>query len=211
MLSAQRLEANRTNAQHSTGPRTPEGKSRISQNALKHGLNSPHILVREEEREAFGQFKANLRTQLLPAGALEEDLFARLLHASWNLRRLRQLEEVLLVDYDDPFTHPEAERKMNSYARHTSRFERTYRNVLRDLRQLQTDRGLAVQSMKSAPVELTVLTDIAKLLKQSHREFPKSAKPIPFADEPTLQDLEDALCANEPLAHLLNRAHPDHL
>ena len=115
-----------------------------------------------------------------------------------------------MLDYDDPFSDPEAERKMNSYARHTSRFERVCRNGLRDLRQLQTDRALTVQSMKSAPVELTALTDIAKLLKQSHREFPKSAKPIPVADEPTLQDLEDALCANEPLAHLLNRVHPAH-
>src|SRR5690349_10449345 len=31
---------NRQNAQHSTGPRTPEGKSRASQNARKHNLTS---------------------------------------------------------------------------------------------------------------------------------------------------------------------------
>jgi hypothetical protein len=209
MLSPKKLEANRANASHSTGPRTPAGKRSSSQNAVKHGLNSPHLLVREDEREAFDQFEHELRVELLPATPLENDICAKLVHASWNLRRLRQLEDALFLHCDDPFTDQDAASKMNSYARHTARFERVYRNALRDLRQLQTDRALTVQASRSAPVELTALTDIAKVLKQTHRELPKSAKPIPFADEPTLQDLEDALCGNEPLHDLLTRAHPD--
>lgn len=38
MTSAVQMAANRRNAQHSTGPRTSAGKSRSSQNALKHGF-----------------------------------------------------------------------------------------------------------------------------------------------------------------------------
>ena len=38
MTSAAQMEANRRNAQHSTGPRTSAGRSRSSQNALKHGF-----------------------------------------------------------------------------------------------------------------------------------------------------------------------------
>ncbi len=38
MTSAAQLEANRRNAQHSTGPRTGAGKARSSQNAVKHGF-----------------------------------------------------------------------------------------------------------------------------------------------------------------------------
>jgi hypothetical protein len=38
MISAKKLRANRSNAKKSTGPRTANGKSRTSRNALRHGL-----------------------------------------------------------------------------------------------------------------------------------------------------------------------------
>jgi hypothetical protein len=39
--SLRKIEANRRNAQASTGPRTEAGKARVAQNARKHGLASP--------------------------------------------------------------------------------------------------------------------------------------------------------------------------
>ncbi|HWU40598.1 MAG TPA: hypothetical protein VN203_23375 [Candidatus Acidoferrum sp.] len=39
------LAANRANAQKSTGPRTPQGKSRVVLNALRHGRRSPNFLA----------------------------------------------------------------------------------------------------------------------------------------------------------------------
>ena len=39
MATLPQIEANRLNAQHSTGPRTPQGKAVSSQNAFKSGLD----------------------------------------------------------------------------------------------------------------------------------------------------------------------------
>ena len=41
MTSARKIEANRRNAQRSTGPRTAAGKAKSAQNARRHGLNLP--------------------------------------------------------------------------------------------------------------------------------------------------------------------------
>jgi hypothetical protein len=41
MISPRKAATNRANARQSTGPRSPEGKSRVSQNARKHGLAVP--------------------------------------------------------------------------------------------------------------------------------------------------------------------------
>ncbi len=45
MVSEKQLAANRRNAQKSTGPRTAEGKTRVSMNAMKHGLSAACHLV----------------------------------------------------------------------------------------------------------------------------------------------------------------------
>ena len=57
MLNPAQLAANRANAQFSTGPRTPEGKARVSRNAVKHGLNSSKLFVRAGEPEDFTNFQ----------------------------------------------------------------------------------------------------------------------------------------------------------
>ncbi len=46
---AQKL-ANRRNAQKSTGPRTPQGKAAVSQNAVKHGLLAAHVVITSESQ-----------------------------------------------------------------------------------------------------------------------------------------------------------------
>ncbi len=68
--------------QKSTGPRTPEGKGVVSQNAVKHGLLAREGVLRGEDGEEFERYREMLMEQLNPAGALEVILAARIVDLS---------------------------------------------------------------------------------------------------------------------------------
>ena len=82
--------ANRANAQKSTGPRTPEGKEKASQNALKHGLFAREAVIRGEDEDEFEMHRESLLDQLMPRAPLEEILADRIVDLSWRLKRAAQ-------------------------------------------------------------------------------------------------------------------------
>ena len=56
------LAANRANAQKCTGPRTPEGRTRVALNALHHGLKARSFLSHlTKSRRARQEFKGHYR------------------------------------------------------------------------------------------------------------------------------------------------------
>jgi hypothetical protein len=55
MCSLKQLEANRRNAQRSTGPASPEGKATAAQNAVKHGLYTENLLLEGEDPQELEQ------------------------------------------------------------------------------------------------------------------------------------------------------------
>ena len=60
-VSPEQLAANRANAAKSTGPRTPQGKTRSAQNARKHGFTaSTFAVVRLEELDEVAHLKDDL-------------------------------------------------------------------------------------------------------------------------------------------------------
>jgi hypothetical protein len=101
MASAAQIDANRSNAQKSTGPRTPEGKEKASQNAITHGLFAREGVIRGEDGEEFEMHRDMLLEQLNPVGALEEILAARIVDLTWRLKRAVQDQtEAFVALYD---------------------------------------------------------------------------------------------------------------
>ena len=92
MTSARQLETNRQNARRSTGPTTANGKARVAQNALTHGLLSRETLLPDEDPQALQTLAEAVRAELNPEGAQEQLLVDMLIRAVWRLQRLGRVE-----------------------------------------------------------------------------------------------------------------------
>ncbi len=89
--------ANHQNAQLSTGPRTPEGKARASQNALRFGFLSSHLLLPDEDGKQLSKLRGGLRDYLKPVGVVEGILVERIVNVLWRLGRVHRSESALLA------------------------------------------------------------------------------------------------------------------
>jgi hypothetical protein len=88
-----RAEASRRNGARSRGPKTPEGKARAAQNALKHGMRAQkHVLLPHEDEAEFRALEAALLAELAPEGALQTVLARRIAIAAWRLERADRME-----------------------------------------------------------------------------------------------------------------------
>ena len=84
MTSDKQIQANRQNAQKSTGPKTPEGKAAVRHNSLKHGLLSKEVLLPREDEAALKELSERLGAELQPVGELESLLVDRIVAATWR-------------------------------------------------------------------------------------------------------------------------------
>ena len=74
-----RAEASRRNGAKSRGPKTPEGKARAAQNALKHGMRAAkYVVLPEEDGAEFAAAEAAMVEELAPVGALQAVLARRI-------------------------------------------------------------------------------------------------------------------------------------
>jgi hypothetical protein len=93
--SEKQIEANRQNAQKSTGPKTESGKRKSAQNALKHGLfsNSPVIEGLNENAEEYKELKIMMHAELRPKGLLQTHLVQKIVDSLWRYRRVINSEK----------------------------------------------------------------------------------------------------------------------
>jgi hypothetical protein len=84
--------ANRQNALKSTGPRTLEGKRKVSQNALFHGLSANQAVISTEKQADFELYRDTILEELEPFGAMEMLLAERIISLSWRLKRAVRIQ-----------------------------------------------------------------------------------------------------------------------
>ena len=103
MSSSKQIEANRRNATKSTGPKSEEGKTRVSLNPLRHGLLSKKALLPDEDAEEFMEFAENIRVSTAPVGELEGVLADRVIVSLWRMRRSVEIETQLYQEREDEY------------------------------------------------------------------------------------------------------------
>ena len=140
MTSEKQIAANRANAEHSTGPRTEEGKAASSQNAAKHSLTSKYLIILPGQQDAFAILESGLREKLVPMGPLEEVLFKRIVECAWNLERCRMAEFNLLGDsLIDPLASDINAGKYDRIHRYARESGNAMYKAMRELGKLQAE------------------------------------------------------------------------
>ena len=161
MTSERQAEANRQNAQKSTGPRTAAGKAAVALYGMKHGLLSRECLLKGESETEFVAFGRRLRAKLAPVGELELFLADRLVSTAWRLRRLIAVETLLFDrerSVDSAFNNYGRE-KMGVLSRYEVTLERSLYKALHELQRLQAARdGQAIPLPEAVDIEVSIST-----------------------------------------------------
>jgi hypothetical protein len=92
MASQKQIDANRRNAQKSTGPRTIEGLAKTRLNAMRDGITGQITTLSEEDRPVFEKLKAELIADLAPKTVMELKLASSIAWDTWRLDHLRSVE-----------------------------------------------------------------------------------------------------------------------
>lgn len=92
MTTLAKIEANRRNAERSTGPRTAEGRVIVSRNATTHGIYSAVPVVPGECPDEWAAHRAGVVAALAPVGLLGVNLAERAALLLWRLARLARYE-----------------------------------------------------------------------------------------------------------------------
>lgn len=96
MATDRQILANRANARLSTGPRTPQGKTRSRRNAMRHGLTAETVVSGLEDHDSFAAFHEAMLREHPTNSVLKRELLDRLTSLLWRLRRVGAIETGLL-------------------------------------------------------------------------------------------------------------------
>jgi hypothetical protein len=98
VATQKQIDANRRNAQLSTGPKTEEGKRISSMNRLTTGLDAESQFVLGESREEFALLQTEWYDFHVPANPEERFQLDKLIRCEWLLRRYFRID-AQLTDY----------------------------------------------------------------------------------------------------------------
>ncbi len=146
--SAHRRQVNRQNAQHSTGPKTAQGKARSSRNSFRHGHYSSQTVLEGEPVADYQDLREDLLAQYEPVGHTESALLEELAQSRWRVLRFRRHEARIMEGSERVYDEPET---LFTIYRLMTGAERAFYRALRELERLQL---LRLQAEQENPSEI---------------------------------------------------------
>jgi hypothetical protein len=153
IISDKQHQANRKNAQHSTGPATPAGKEAIRFNALTYGLRTRASILPDENAADYSQLWDEMEADWQPQTRTERLYLETMVTSQWLLKRVAESEQRIYVF----IAFGEERFKMLGYvAKQRAQLERSFRTAIADMKQSQRERQARTQpqpapTAKAAP------------------------------------------------------------
>jgi hypothetical protein len=177
MPTQAQLNANRLNAQKSTGPTTPEGTA-SSLNALKSGIDAWSHTIPGEDPAELEALTAAYQLHYQPADPTQLSLVDTLISAEWIQRRLRRIEAQLWnyqiecldknlshadfldasIQHNSPLGHSFYDA-LDPFTRIQRRIDGTNRMYLRTLKVLQDLQSAAASQPEPLPQPETPISE----------------------------------------------------
>jgi hypothetical protein len=183
--------AESTQKSKSTGPRTPEGKAKVSRNATRHGLTGRVVVLPSEDMDAFHAFCVELMQSLAPETPLERQYAQTFCDTQWRLNHARSFEDSMLAvghfEDNNPIDtgHPQVDAALaagklfreesKAFVNLTLYEQRLQRTLKESLRQLQELRAERIAARQAALDEAVALRNLYKMKGQSYDPAPQSA------------------------------------
>jgi len=166
MATKRQIEANRKNAQKSTGPRTPEGKAVSRLNALQSGIDAKLAVVTGEDEHALEELATSLYRDHQPATALERIVLDGVIRDTWLLQRFFRIEAELLEYEMESDYHPD-------------RYQHKLGKAFRDSSQHQIRLQRRIDSTRKS--QMSGIREFERL-QAGRRDHPPAPQPRPPAE-----------------------------
>jgi hypothetical protein len=150
IVSEKQHQANRQNAQHSTGPKTPEGKAAIRFNALTYGLRTRATIIPDEDAADYSRLWDEMEADWQPQNRTERCYLETMVTSQWLLARVAASEQkvYLYIEFG------QKQFAMLGYvAKQRAQLERSFRTAIEDMKQSQKERRQQPAQRQQPPAQ----------------------------------------------------------
>lgn len=209
MATQAQIQANQANAQLSTGPRTEEGKAKVSLNAVRSGLTGATVLLPTDDAALYEKHVSDTRAAWKPANHREEVLVQLITDIQWRLMRVASIESGIIALarrrltnlFEDEPEHirlsmidaqidETCARQLHNLHLQENRLARRLEKAVAELKQLQSER------IKERERQLEAAAAMYERFK--HEDWEEFI-PFKFGFEFTIQEVEERVAYHEAL------------